>query len=112
MGGWYGIASDSSGMLLAAAQLMDIGVNKLTYAPGYIYTSTSGIILWLKIIYSSSSFLSIGGSKWIKTSAPASYWGSIVSDASGMRLAVIPAIIVNVVNTGSLYVSTSGYSFM
>lgn len=56
---WVSIASDSTGMYLAAAQY-----------PGGIYVSTSG-----------------GSGVWNLTSAPSGYWYCIASDGTGKYLA-------------------------
>ena len=62
---WISVASDSSGMYLAAAQG---GVDPDNYS-GDIYTSSSG------------------GSMWTLTSAPNSRWVSVASDSTGQNLA-------------------------
>ena len=80
---WISVASDSSGMYLAAAQG---GVDYDDYSGG-IYTSTSG------------------GSMWALTSAPTSRWVSIKSDSTGQYLAAVQGY--NSESGSGIYVSTN-----
>jgi hypothetical protein len=62
------------------------------------------IILLSSIVLLMIIFIIVGGSIWIKTSAPSSTWISITSDDTGQYLAAVN----NVQKGGYIYTSSSG----